>query len=142
MTGRLHAILSPIMQALSDDLLLLDGLMERALADPVLLGRGGTLIVPCQHMYPHKKNKPSVTPDNPLLMKGADACIMEMAYRLHLGVEVRLRSDLAPRHDVKTDVEKEVAEDYMTYGEHLLIEALHWKSSCIHVSSIGNTKLC
>ena len=92
--------------------------MKLALARSVFFGRGGTLELACQHMYPHVRNKAFVPTDDQPQLKGADACIVAMAHSLGLTVRMRMLPDVGPRRNVTSNCEREAVQVHIKDGEH------------------------
>ena len=108
------------MQALNARCVSLLVCMKHALAHPAFFGRGGTLRIPCQHMYPDIRNKAFVTTDGQPHLKGADACTVAMAHFLGLDLGVTLLPDAGPCRNVTAHCEREAVQPavHIEDGEH------------------------
>ena len=91
--------------------------MKYALAHPAFFGRGGTLRIPCQHMYPDVRNKAFVLTDGRPRLKGADACTVGMAHFLGLDLGVTLLP-AGPCRNVTSHCEREEVQVHIEDGEH------------------------
>ena len=113
-----YAILSLIMQAISQSGLTFHNLVGQALEDPAFLVCGGTLKFACQHRYPHEKSTTFLMSDNQLQLKGADACLVALAHSLGLKVDVKLRSEVDEHWDDDSHQVVDISQAHTTNGEH------------------------
>ena len=90
---------------------------EVRLGSSSILGRGGTLRIPCQHMYPDVRNKAFVLTDGRPRLKGADACTVGMAHFLGLDLGVTLLP-AGPCRNVTSHCEREEVQVHIEDGEH------------------------